>query len=87
MIRLLGFDKTLNEEVATRKEAIQRVKSYLSAWMQDGDRIAYLSRRDRIVYLSPRSDDEVIAMVINDVGEATDASVLILLNGEKNELV
>lgn len=62
------------QKVKDREEAVEVIKKGLDGWMQKGDRIIW--------YNTPK-DDELgrkpsYAVVVNEVGEETDASAMIL---------
>jgi hypothetical protein len=58
------------EHATTKKEAVKIVKKGLKEWMQNGDRILWTRQHPDDLFLSA-------AFVIDELGEATDASAVI----------
>jgi hypothetical protein len=69
-MKVKGWDG-YSEEVETYEDAVQAVKDYLQEWKQKGDRILWFSSVGE-------PDKPNVAFIVNEVGERTDASAMIL---------
>lgn len=75
MKTIVGFDGT-RMEGATREERVEKIKTYLAQWMQKGNKIIW---HYRTIPGDEGKPDE--AVVINSVGELTDACATVKAEG------